>query len=342
MKVLYKIALFLSLLIFATNIFAQQTELESGIELYKQGKNREAIAVLEKLSNRKEAEKDAKVWNYLGLAYIETNDLKKARKALEKAVSLSPQNSAMRTNLGYSYLLSNKINNAQTELNQAIQIEPLNYTAYFFRGTSYYWERKLDEALADADKTIALNANFSSAYTLKSNILVSKFGNWLANKSTPKEYVTFLRQSIEVLEYCLKNCQNNSEIQQQQEKLEASQAFYKYFNREKTEDTDLTLTTNSNTSLTADNTITPLKILSKPRPRYTDRARQANISGIISLYILFAANGKVSNIIVLKGLGYGLDAEAVRAAVQIKFEPMMKDGKPVPVVKIVQYSFMIY
>lgn len=341
MKLSYRLLIVLMFL--SVNFaFAQQTELEKGIELYKQGKSREAITVLEKLSKRKETKTDAKIWNYLGLAYIETGDLKKARKVLEQAVGLSPQNSAMRTNLGYSYLLSNKINNAQTELNQAIQIEPQNYTAYFFRGTSYYWERKLDEALADADKTIALNANFSSAYTLKSNILVSKFGNWLANKSTPKEYVNFLRQSIEVLEYCLKNCQNNSEIQQQQEKLEASQAFYKYFNREKTEDTNLTLTIDSNTSLTADNTITPLKILSKPAPRYTDRAREANISGTISLHILFAANGKVSHIIVLKGLGYGLDAEAVRAAGQIKFEPMMKDGKLVPVVKMVQYSFTIY
>ena len=45
--------------------FAQQTELENGITLYKQGKNNEAIAVLEKLSNRKETKTDAKVWNYL-------------------------------------------------------------------------------------------------------------------------------------------------------------------------------------------------------------------------------------------------------------------------------------
>lgn len=342
MKTLYKITLFFALIIAASNIFAQQTQLENGIQLYKQGKNSEAIAVLERLSKQKEAKTDAKVWNYLGLAYIEQNDFKKARKVLEQAVSLSPQNSAMRTNLGYAYLLSRKVNQAQTELDKAIQIEPQNYLAYFFRGTSYFWERKLEEALTDADKTIALNANFSAAYTLKSDILVSKFGNWLANKATPKEYVNFLQKSIEALEYCLKNCQNNTEVQQQQQKLEASRAFYEYFNREKIDNANLAVPTDINVSSPTESNITPLKILTKPRASYTDRARQANISGTISIYILFAASGKVSHIMVLKGLGYGLDAQAVRAASQIKFEPMMKDGKPVSVVKMVQYSFTIY
>ena len=112
--------------------------------------------------------------------------------------------------------------------------------------------------------------------------------------------------------------------------------------REKTDDINLSLTTDTNVPLTSENNTTPLKILSKPRPSYTDRARQANISGTISIYVLFAANGKVSHIMVLKGLGYGLDAEALKAASKIKFEPMTKDGKPVSVVKMVQYSFTIY
>ena len=54
------------------------------------------------------------------------------------------------------------------------------------------------------------------------------------------------------------------------------------------------------------------------------------------------ASGKVTHLIVIKPLGYGLDEEAVKAAKAIRFEPFMRDGKPVSVVKRIEYSFTIY
>ncbi|MEP6903984.1 MAG: energy transducer TonB, partial [Actinomycetota bacterium] len=74
---------------------------------------------------------------------------------------------------------------------------------------------------------------------------------------------------------------------------------------------------------------------------YTDQARRAKVTGKIVIAVLFAANGKVTQTIIIKPLGYGLDEEAVRAAKGIKFEPLVKNGKPVSVVKIVEYGFSI-
>jgi outer membrane biosynthesis protein TonB len=45
---------------------------------------------------------------------------------------------------------------------------------------------------------------------------------------------------------------------------------------------------------------------------------------------------------VVKPLSHGLNEEAVRAARAIKFNPATKDGKPVSVVKQIEYSFSIY
>jgi TonB family protein len=45
---------------------------------------------------------------------------------------------------------------------------------------------------------------------------------------------------------------------------------------------------------------------------------------------------------VIKSLGYGLDEAAVSAARGIKFEPKMINGKPVPVVKTIEYNFNIF
>lgn len=71
------------------NASAQVGERERGIKLYKQGNDVEAVAVLEKISKQKAFASDAEVLNYLGLAYSNTDDHKKARKTLEKAVKLS-------------------------------------------------------------------------------------------------------------------------------------------------------------------------------------------------------------------------------------------------------------
>lgn len=60
------------------------------------------------------------------------------------------------------------------------------------------------------------------------------------------------------------------------------------------------------------------------------------------LAVVFSFDSKIKHILILKGLGYGLDREAVRAAQNIAFKPESENGKPVSVVKQVQYSFAIY
>ncbi len=330
---LYKITLF-SIFILSSIVFTfAQTEREKGIELYKQGKNKEAITVLERASKQKESGSDVANWNYLGLAYLDNGEVKKGRKSLEKAVKISPEDSNVRINLAYAYLLDNKLNNAQDEINKAISLNPQNFAAYYIRGTTYLQQRKFQDALADTDKVITLNPNYSPAYILKSDVLTGQFGNRIAGGSTAKSETDFLKQSVDVLENCLKNCQNDSNRKMLKEKLEAVRVFYDYFSREKTDTANQTPSVDDNT--------TPIKILSKPRANYTDKARQASVAGTVTLAILFAAEGRVSQIIVLEGLGYGLDQEAVNAARQIKFTPFIKDGKPVSVVKQVQYSFTI-
>jgi len=46
--------------------------------------------------------------------------------------------------------------------------------------------------------------------------------------------------------------------------------------------------------------------------------------------------------LLLNRLGNGLDEHALSAARRMKFEPKTVNGKPVPVVKMVEYSFAIY
>lgn len=331
---LYKFILLTIFLSSATICAFGQTERERGVELYKQGKNKEALAVLERVSKQKESGADAAVWNYLGLAYLDDGEVKKGRKALQRAAKISPQDSNVRTNLAYAHLLGGKLNNAHEEVNKAISLDSQNFAAYYIRGSTFLQQRKFQDALADTDKVIKINPNYSLAYILKSDALIGQFGDRVAGGSTVKSEAEFLKQSANVLENCLKNCQNDSNRKILQEKLETIRVFYDHFSREITDIINQTPTAEPNT--------TPLKILAKPRASYTDKARSALISGTIRLAVLFAADGRISQIIVLSALGFGLDKEAVEAARQIKFTPQIKDGKPVSVVKQIEYSFTIY
>jgi TonB family protein len=74
---------------------------------------------------------------------------------------------------------------------------------------------------------------------------------------------------------------------------------------------------------------TPVEILAKPKPNYTEEGRKLKIEGEVRLEVQFTATGEVRVIQVLHGLGHGLDEQAVRAAEQIKFKPAQREGKPV-------------
>lgn len=337
MKLVYnKSFLFFLLVLFCGSFAFAQAEREKGIELFKQGKNKEAVAALEQTT--KKTKTDAEIWNYLGLAYIKINSLKKAVKAIEKAVSLNPQSAIYQTNLAYAYLLSNKLGKARDESTKAITLNPQSADAYYVRGSAAILEAKYDEAISDADRAIAANADYASAYILKSDALLSKFGRGIGVNLKPVENSKWLIQAKEVLENCLKNCKNNSQVRIQQERLEAVNAFYDYY--EKRKNTDLALPAAVPT--VPNPNITPLRIVSKPKASYTDKAREAQVSGTIIVLVLFAGSGRVTHTIILEGLGYGLNENAVNAARKIVFEPAKENGKPISQIKIVQYSFKIY
>ena len=86
---------------------------------------------------------------------------------------------------------------------------------------------------------------------------------------------------------------------------------------------------------------TPVEILSKPKPDYTDEARRLKVEGDVLVRVLFSAQGEVRVLDLVRGLGHGLDASALRAAQQIKFKPAQKDGQPVDSTATVHILFQL-
>ena len=58
------------------------------------------------------------------------------------------------------------------------------------------------------------------------------------------------------------------------------------------------------------------RIISRVEPSYTEEARTAKVSGTVVLLAEISSAGVVGNVVVLHGLGKGLDESAVRAIKQ--------------------------
>jgi periplasmic protein TonB len=79
-----------------------------------------------------------------------------------------------------------------------------------------------------------------------------------------------------------------------------------------------------------------------PDPEYTEEARNAKTQGTCVLWLIVDQQGHPRDIRVVRGLGFGLDARAVEAVKQWRFQPAMKDGQPVNVQISVEVGFKLY
>ncbi|HXE12166.1 MAG TPA: energy transducer TonB [Bryobacteraceae bacterium] len=84
---------------------------------------------------------------------------------------------------------------------------------------------------------------------------------------------------------------------------------------------------------------TPVEILSKPKPVYTQEARNLHLEGEVSIQVVFTASGSVKVLRIIRGLGHGLDQAAEQAASRIRFHPGTRDGTPVDTTATVHIVF---
>lgn len=85
---------------------------------------------------------------------------------------------------------------------------------------------------------------------------------------------------------------------------------------------------------------TPAVILANPKPQYPREAGKHDVDGTIELSMVLAADGKVRNLQLVKGLSQGQNTAALRAARGIKFLTAKKNGRSVSQVYTVEYAFL--
>ena len=77
-------------------------------------------------------------------------------------------------------------------------------------------------------------------------------------------------------------------------------------------------------------------------PPSNEYAQKNGVAGMSMYHVVIGPDGKPGEIAIGRPIGFGLDESAVNAIRQAKFEPAIKDGKPVPVVLDLIVEFRIY
>jgi TonB family protein len=79
-----------------------------------------------------------------------------------------------------------------------------------------------------------------------------------------------------------------------------------------------------------------------PEPEYSDEARAAKYQGVVTLTAIVGPDGRPRHVRVARALGMGLDEKAVAAVQTWRFEPGMKDDRPVNVQITVEVYFHLF
>jgi TonB family protein len=85
----------------------------------------------------------------------------------------------------------------------------------------------------------------------------------------------------------------------------------------------------------------PVEILSKPNPVYTEEARRLRLEGEVLLEVMFGANGQLHVNRVVRGMGHGLDEAAIEAANKMRFKPAQHYNQPIDSTATVHVVFQL-
>jgi len=83
-------------------------------------------------------------------------------------------------------------------------------------------------------------------------------------------------------------------------------------------------------------------VLKQAEPEFSEQARKAKVNGNVLVHLIVDERGLPQDIKVVRGIGMGLDENAVEAVKKYRFKPAMREGIPVKVEMNIQINFQIF
>lgn len=329
---------------------APQNHYELGKRLLAEGHAADAAAELKAAAEGRKT--DAEAWYLLGVALSRGGRNKDARKAFEKSIKLRPAYADARAALAYTHLTLGKLRDAEREARRALDANPQVAEAHYVVGVVRYRENKFKEAEEEAVAALRAKPAFGAAAYLAADSLMALYFDESDRQAmlhpikpgaTEEERKAIdalgdpalepirarMREIASSLETIVKAQPDNPDVELWREQA-GSMLFY---GRAGGQHPDIFRGSEVTVRAT---------VLSKPEPGFTEEARRNNVAGTIRLRAVFAADGRVRNIAVVRSLPDGLTERAIRAARAIKFKPASMNGHAVSQYVTLEYNFYIY
>src|SRR5687768_10093807 len=324
------------LTIASTRVFSQtpgppsNPELAPALQLLRDGESKKALEAFKQAVKKNKL--DGEAWYYLGIAYLNLSDFKKASDAFKTAIEVRPDLAAP-AHAGYAYALAlrNRLASAVGEANKALALDPQNIEALYTLAIVDLRKGDREESVKKADKIIALKSDFAAAYLLKSQAFVNYSGGVLypnVNETKEQRQADY-KSAAEALEKYLLLETDAKAAQPWKEQLET----LKFYVADKSVRSDIYV---------GRDVTTKVKLIAKPEPVYTETARSSQIVGTVVLKAVFASDGKVKHILVVQDLPGGLTEQCIAVAKRIKFIPATLNGYPVSMWMQLEYNFNLY
>lgn len=141
-------------------------QIAQGIEAYTDGNYDLAVQELQlALEKNYTNYQPSEVYNLLGSAYLELDNLEKSISAYQKAIEFNPDSYQVWVNLGIAYRQSGDLERAEQSYQKALRIEPNYAELYASIGVLYIVKGEPEKAVLALETSIELDSQLPVAYS---------------------------------------------------------------------------------------------------------------------------------------------------------------------------------
>jgi TonB family protein len=258
-----------------------------------------------------------------GLAYSYSARFDLAIPDYTKAIALDRYMAAAYNNRGWSYLETGDITRALQDLNHAVELSPEYVRAYENRAKAFDKQNDRKNKLADLNFILRISPTNQWARSQRDALLVHMSGTGAAAYRRTES-------AVAVTQVPGANFQSDATAPEHQSESAASSAQ--------------SPGSGDNAGPVyrpGSNGISGPSILTKVEPEYSEEARRAKFQGTVVLMVDVDEHGMPRNLRVIRPLGLGLDEKALEAVSKWRFNPGLKDGRPVATEATVQVEFRL-
>jgi len=277
-------------------------------------------------------------------------------RSLEMKIKADPQNTGLYYELYEHYMENDNGGAAKRTLESLIKKNPDEARGYFLLGRMQYRERDLRNAERNLGRVFGLQLKAPVEEFVLLEAKIFQILTTLLSGEKTRAYDMYAQWADRLTEERIRFLdleeQERAIFQGIVQSAEAQAAIDKLEGEEETEDVGpgensapTNMETDPSSDLGPDNIVPLEEVDTEPElrervdPRYPAAAVERGIEGTVTVSALISETGDVLDVVVVQGLAGGFNEETVKAVMQWKYDPAIKDGQPVKVRKQISITF---